>query len=85
MRKRRKWEKEDDLSDQLSEEQEIVEAKKRKYEDHRQREFLERFVEKKREREKQIKQAEIQHADKGLFSEWNSWFVQFSYETIQTE
>ena len=51
MRKRRKREKEDDLSHHLREEQEIAEAKKQKYGDHRQHEFLERFVEKKSERE----------------------------------
>ena len=74
MRKRRQREKEDDLSHHLREEQEIAEAKKRKYGDHRQHEHPERF-EKKRERGKQTKQAELQHTDKGLFSEWNSWFV----------
>ena len=52
MRKRRQREKEDDLSDQLRKEQEIAEAKKLKYEDHKQREYLERSVEKKSEREK---------------------------------
>ena len=85
MRKRWKWEKEDDLSHQIREEQEIAEAKKRKYGNHRQREHPERFVEKKSERGKQTKQAELQHADKGLFSEWNSWFVSLSYRRIQTE
>ena len=75
MRKRWKQEKKDGLSHHLREEQEVVEAKKRKYEYHKQHEYLERFVEKKSETGKQIGQAELQHADKGLFSEWNSWFV----------
>ena len=51
MRKRKKREKAADLSDQLREEQEIVEAKKRKSGDQRQHECLERFVERKSERE----------------------------------
>ena len=51
MNKRRQREKAADLSDQLREEQEIAEAKKRKSGDQRQHECLERFVEKKSERE----------------------------------
>ena len=41
MKKRQKWEKEVDLSDQLREEKEIAEAKKQKSGDHRQHEYLE--------------------------------------------
>ena len=52
MRKRRQQEKEDDLSHQLREEQEIAEAKKREYGVHRQCEHSERFVEKKSESSK---------------------------------
>ena len=61
----------------LREEQEIAEAKKQNSEDHRQHENLERFAEKKSERgkQKQTQQAELQNADKGLFSKWNSWFA----------
>ena len=53
MRKIRQQDKEADLSHHLREEQEIVEAKKRKYEDHRQHEYLERFAEKNSEKGKQ--------------------------------
>ena len=56
MRKIRKREQEDDLSDQLREEQEIAEAKKLKYEDHRQREYLERLAKKESERGQQTQQ-----------------------------
>ena len=41
MRKRKQREKGDDLSHQLREEQAIAVAKKRKYEDHTQHEYLE--------------------------------------------
>ena len=75
MRKIRQWEKEDALSDQLREEQEIAEAKNRQSTDHRHHDYLEQFAEKKSEKRKQIQQAELQHVDKGLFSKWNSWFV----------
>ena len=79
MRKRKQREKTADLSDQLREEQEIAEGKNRQSTDHRHHDYLERFAEKKSETEKQIQQAKLQHADKGLFSEWNSWFVSCAY------
>ena len=76
MRKTKQREKSADLSDQLREEQEIAEAKKQKFGDQRQHAYLERFIEKECERGKQTRQmVEFQHADKGLLSEWNSWFV----------
>ena len=86
MRKRRQWEKEDDLSDQLREEQEIAEAKKQKSGNQRQHEYLEQLTEKESERGQETQQmVEFQHADKGLFSEWNSWFVSLSYRRLQAE
>ena len=85
MRKRKQREKSVDLSDQLREEQEIVEAKNRQSIDHRHHDYLERFAEKKSETGKQIQQAELQHADKGLFLEWNSWFVSLSYRRLQVK
>ena len=85
MRKIKQREKTADLSDQLREEQEIAEAKKRKSTYQRQHEYLERFVEEENERGHRTPQAECQHADKGLFSERNSWFVSLSYERLQTE
>ena len=86
LRKRRQREKAADLSDQLREEQEIVEAKKRKSGDQRQREYLERLAKKESERGQQTQQmVEFQQADKGLFSEWNSWFVSLSHRGLQAE
>ena len=75
MRKRRQREKAADLTDQLREEQEIAKENKQQSTDHRHQDCLERFAEKKSERGKQTKQVELQNADKGLFLEWNSWFV----------
>ena len=54
MRKRRQREKEDALSDQLREEQEIAEEKKQQFKDQRWREYLERFAEPEKEKEQQI-------------------------------
>ena len=76
MRKRKQREKVADLSDQLREAQEIAEAMKQKYDDQKQHVYLEHLEEKKSGRGQQTQQmVEFQHADKGLFSEWNSWFV----------
>ena len=82
MRKRKQWKKSADLSDQLREEQEIAEAKKQQMvvEGQRQRACLKRFVEQEKEKEQHI-----QHADKGLFSEWNPWFVLCTYKGFQAE
>ena len=86
IRKRRQREKVADLSDQLREAQDIVEATKRKSDDQRQHEYLEHLEEKKSGRGQQTQQTvEFQHADKGLFSERNSWFVSLSYKGLQTE
>ena len=83
MRKRQQREKEADLSDQLREEQEIAEANKQESGDHRQHEYLERLAKKENGRGQQTQQmVEFQHADKGLFSEWNSWFVSLSHRRL---
>ena len=80
MRKRKQQEKVTDLTNPLREAQEIVEATKRKSDDQRQHVYLEHLEEKKSGRGQQIQQTvEFQYACKGLFSEWNSWFVSLSY------
>ena len=86
MRKRKQWEKVADLSDQLREAQEIAEATKQKSDDQRQHEYLEHLEEKKSGRGQQTQQTvEFQNADKGLFSERNSWFVSLSHRGLQAE
>ena len=86
IKKRRQWEKAVDLSDQLREEQEIAEANKQESGDHRQHEYLERLAKKENGRGQQTQQmVEFQHADKGLLSERNSWFVSFSHRGLQAE
>ena len=86
MRKRKQWEKDVDLFDQLREAQEIAEATKRKSDDQRYHVYLEHLEEKKSGRGQQTQQTvEFQNADKGLFSERNSWFVSLSYTRLQTE
>ena len=85
-KKRRQREKAANLFDQLREEQEIAEAKNQKSGDQRQREYLERLAKKESERGQQTQQmVEFQHPEKGLFSEWNSWFVSLSYRGLQAE
>ena len=86
MRKRKQREKVDDLSDQLREAQGIAEATKQKSDDQRQNVYLKHLEEKKSGRRQQTQQSvEFQNADKGLFSERNSWFVSLSYTRLQIE
>ena len=70
-----------DLSDQLRKAPKIAEATQQKFDDHRQHGYLEHLKEKRSGRGQQTQQSvEFLEAGKGLFSEWNSWFVYLSHK-----
>ena len=86
IRKRKQREKVTDLSDQLRETRKIPEVLKQKPEDQRQHLDLEHFKEKRSGRRLQTqRRGDFQNEDKGLFSDWSSWFAPLPYTRLQTE